>query len=69
MSTPMQLYKCPVCGGSGLVNRDFYWNVESPSANREKCLTCEGTGVIFFNGVHIFSFPKGNSSDLGDKDD
>tara|TARA_R100001086_G_C11841329_1_gene259176 strand:- start:284 stop:484 length:201 start_codon:yes stop_codon:yes gene_type:complete len=55
----MQPYKCPVCGGRGLVPQNFYYDSERPVLGTEMCLTCEGTGVIFFNGVNIFSFPKG----------
>jgi ferredoxin-like protein FixX len=65
----MEAYKCPVCGGKGIVPNGFYFLIdEKTKIDGEKCLTCEGTGVIFLNGTNIFSFPKGRSSDLGDNE-
>ena len=65
----MHPYKCPVCGGKGLVPQNFYYDFDRPVLGTETCLTCEGTGVIFFNGVNLFSFPKGNSADLEQDDE
>lgn len=58
----MNPYKCPICGGKGIVPQGFYFNheqVKQAMLTTEKCMTCEGTGVIWFDGVHLYAYPKG----------
>ena len=45
-----QPYKCPVCGGSGLVPNGYYnqtsgvWSTTSTTP--ETCKSCNGTGIV-----------------------
>lgn len=47
----MSCYKCPVCGGRGLVPNGFY-NITDDSyytnsTSAEPCKTCHGTGIVW----------------------
>lgn len=43
-------YRCPVCGGNGLVPNGFYnqasWNWSTTSMKPEMCRSCNGSGII-----------------------
>lgn len=47
------IYRCPVCGGNGLVPNGFYNMVEesyySVSTTPEMCKSCFGKGYILIN--------------------
>jgi DnaJ-class molecular chaperone len=44
-------YRCPICGGSGLVPHGYYDKTAERWTNTitiaEMCRTCEGAGVIW----------------------
>ncbi len=46
-------YRCPICGGTGLVPNGFYSQIGnykhglSASASPETCRSCKGTGVVW----------------------
>lgn len=46
-----QPYRCPVCGGNGLVPSGFYDQVSgewwSSDASSETCRSCNGTGIVW----------------------
>lgn len=47
----MSCYKCPVCGGRGLVPNGFYNVTDNSyytnSTSAEPCKTCHGTGIVW----------------------
>ena len=49
--TAEEAQRCPVCGGNGLVPNGFYNTVtgigSTTSITPEKCLSCNGTGIVF----------------------
>lgn len=39
---------CPICNGTGLVEKDFYPdNINTLKNNYVQCRTCKGTGVLY----------------------
>ena len=50
-ATAEEPYRCPVCGGNGLVPNGFYCQTSgdwpTTSISPEVCRSCNGTGVIF----------------------
>ena len=48
----MEIVRCPVCNGNGLVSAGFYShggdfpNWVSNSTNPEKCQSCDGKGYV-----------------------
>lgn len=44
-------YRCPVCGGNGLVPNGFYLQTSgdwaTSSITPEQCRTCEGKGIVW----------------------
>jgi rubrerythrin len=54
-TTPLAIpYRCPVCGGNGLVCNGFYSTttgyIQSTSTAAEKCRTCGGSGIVWGPG-------------------
>lgn len=42
-----QPFRCPVCGGTGLVPAGFYLQTMTSSATPEVCKTCKGSGAVW----------------------
>lgn len=46
-------YRCPICGGNGLVPDGFYATVtghwSTTDYTPEKCRSCNGTGIVWNN--------------------
>lgn len=44
-------YRCPICGGNGLVPDGFYATVtghwSTTDCTSEKCRSCNGTGIVW----------------------
>ena len=47
-----QAFRCPVCGGRGVVPGGFYSNlgISATAAGPERCRSCDGTGVVWRGG-------------------
>ncbi len=48
----MNPYRCPVCGGNGLVDNGFYMQTTgqrmTANAVPEMCRSCQGTGIVWY---------------------
>lgn len=44
-------YRCPVCGGNGLVSNGFYMTTTgifyASNTDAETCRACNGTGIVW----------------------
>ena len=59
----MGVYRCPVCGGKGVVSQDFYNLNPAPTSAGSiptTCRSCNGRGIVFDS---IENFPKSIPND------
>lgn len=63
----MTPYKCPVCGGTGIVPNGFYSQTSGQwsSASPETCRSCGGTGIVWEQKTHEYKLVKPPSYDGG----
>jgi predicted methyltransferase len=56
-------YTCPVCGGRGVVKKEFYTafggdtTYSASGVEYEACHTCKGTGIVWGNGYEYDPLP------------
>ena len=59
-------FKCPVCGGRGIVPNGFYdiFPQSITSITSETCKTCHGTGIIWGEDIAEVDFEDFQSDDF-----
>ena len=59
-------FKCPVCGGRGIVPNGFYdiFPQSITSITPETCKTCHGTGIIWGEDIAEVDFEDFQSDDF-----
>jgi len=54
----MKAQKCPVCGGRGYVDADFYPDTQGGTSKYVKCRTCNGTGIVYVPEQDYMEMPE-----------
>ena len=54
----MKVQTCPICGGKGVVEANFYPDMEGATTKWVKCRTCNGTGIVYVPEEDYYELPE-----------